>query len=248
MILSVAAGGRFSSVDRDRCMIREDAGPDGRPLRIAVHRRDALPRVAFQAVQAVKSMTEREKTRRRGGVDEARYKARAAEAEDYRKLLVEALMVKEPNKGGVDTVTGAMLATTWFHMVLYAWHEEDTVKSLLPSSSAALNRWKDELILRRYDAMATPSVQQLARQLAAENVNLPEEKRWGRGTTNPMAMDKHIRRRLNDREEYMRLREENEALHRQLDELEERLRHAEDKIRILREQRDMLEMKRSGGF
>jgi hypothetical protein len=38
-------------------MIREDAGPSVRPLRIAVHRRDALPRVAFQAVQAVNSMT-----------------------------------------------------------------------------------------------------------------------------------------------------------------------------------------------
>jgi hypothetical protein len=61
---------------------------------------------------------------------------------------------------------------------------------------------KQEAVLRNmellinYDAMMPkPNIQKLARQLAEANKTLPVERRYGpRGSTDPVVLDKHIRR------------------------------------------------------
>ena len=55
--------------------------------------------------------------------------------------------------------------------------------------------WKNMELIMRYDSMAQPNVQRLARKLAEENRNLPRELRHGpTGSTNWKVLDKHIRR------------------------------------------------------
>src|SRR5262249_21661573 len=51
-------------------------------------------------------------------------------------------------------------------------------------------------LLSHYDTMMPePNIQKLARQFAEANKTLPIERRYGpRGTTDPLTMDKHIRR------------------------------------------------------
>jgi hypothetical protein len=71
-----------------------------------------------------------------------------------------------------------------------------------PPSADKRRLIKNLSLLDRFDMMKPkPNVQKLAWQLAAENKNLPQEERWGpRGTTNPMTLDKHIRRLLAERQ------------------------------------------------
>jgi hypothetical protein len=70
-----------------------------------------------------------------------------------------------------------------------------------PPSAEKRRLIKNLMLLDRYDTMKPkPNVQRLAWQLAVENKILPQEERWGpRGTTNPMTLDKHIRRLLAER-------------------------------------------------
>jgi hypothetical protein len=49
-------------------------------------------------------------------------------------------------------------------------------------------------LLERLDLMPKPNVQKLARQLAKENKVLPRTKQRGAGSTNPIALEKQIRR------------------------------------------------------
>ena len=57
--------------------------------------------------------------------------------------------------------------------------------------------WKNMELVMRYDCMAQPDVPRLARELAAENRNLPRELRHGpTGSTEPAILDKQIRRLL----------------------------------------------------
>jgi len=64
---------------------------------------------------------------------------------------------------------------------------------------------KNHALLDLYDAMPEPNVQQLAWKIAAENKARPQAERLGpRGSTNPMSIDKHIRRLLEEREDRMK--------------------------------------------
>ena len=55
--------------------------------------------------------------------------------------------------------------------------------------------WKNLQLITLYDCMAQPNVQQLARELAEKNRELPQEQRYGpTGSTNWEVLDKHIRR------------------------------------------------------
>jgi hypothetical protein len=55
-------------------------------------------------------------------------------------------------------------------------------------------------LLSLYGSMAKPNVQLLARQLAEANKKRPREDRYGpRGSTDPLILDKHIRRLITKR-------------------------------------------------
>jgi hypothetical protein len=76
-----------------------------------------------------------------------------------------------------------------------------------PSTAKMLAEIKNFKLLAMYDSMVdddgkpAPNVQKLARALSKENENLPPEKRHGpRGTISQIALDKHIRRLLDERE------------------------------------------------
>jgi hypothetical protein len=69
-----------------------------------------------------------------------------------------------------------------------------------PSTAKQRAGWKNMELVMLYDCMEQPNVQQLARELAEKNRNLPRELRHGpTGSTNPAILDKHIRRLLDRR-------------------------------------------------
>jgi hypothetical protein len=60
--------------------------------------------------------------------------------------------------------------------------------------------WKNLQLITLYDCMKQPNVQQLARELAEKNCELPQEQRYGpTGSTNWEILDKHIRRLIRHR-------------------------------------------------
>jgi hypothetical protein len=66
-----------------------------------------------------------------------------------------------------------------------------------PQQEAALRNM--ELLICYDTMMPKPNVKKLAQQLAEANKTLPAENRYGRGSTNPRALDKHIRRLVKQR-------------------------------------------------
>jgi hypothetical protein len=108
---------------------------------------------------------------------------------------------------GLDTITGAEYAA----LLLFGEIEKHLGKGEAcriftkfgtPPSARRLNQIKNLTLLDMYDLMEPePNVQRLAWKIATENRSLPPDKRFGpRGTTNPMTLDKHIRRLLSERD------------------------------------------------
>jgi hypothetical protein len=120
--------------------------------------------------------------------------------------LSDFLCQTSPYREGVDTIPGAEYAAYLLFRLIEKHHGKAAAYRILtkfgtPPSAALINRIKNLSLLDRYDMMRPePNVQRLARQLASENERLAREDRWGpRGTTNPLTLDKHIRRLLQGR-------------------------------------------------
>jgi hypothetical protein len=95
----------------------------------------------------------------------------------------------------------------WFFAASKLFHEIQTEIGLdgarriftmvvAPSTARQRAGWKNMELLALYDCMMPRSnVQMLARDLAEKNKKLPKENRYGpRGSTDPLALDKQIRR------------------------------------------------------
>jgi hypothetical protein len=131
-------------------------------------------------------------------------------------LLLRVLQPKEAALSSVeylDTIENAEHAAQLLFKVIQAMHGRDAAYRMLvglakffsPPSAAQRNQFKNDAILAMYDRDDEPNVQRLALLLTTKNKALPKAKRWGpRGTTNPMTMDKHIRRLLKAREGLMK--------------------------------------------
>jgi hypothetical protein len=72
-----------------------------------------------------------------------------------------------------------------------------------PPTPARLRKIANLGLLDRYDMMREPNVQQLARELAEQNKQLPRSEQRGAGTPNPIALEKQIRRLLDERKRRM---------------------------------------------
>ena len=72
-----------------------------------------------------------------------------------------------------------------------------------PPTPARLRKIANLGLLDRYDMMREPNVQLLARELAEQNKQLPRSKRHGAGSTNATALEKQIRRLLDERKRGM---------------------------------------------
>jgi hypothetical protein len=97
--------------------------------------------------------------------------------------------------------------SVWIHYLAEAcgWDEaEELWRAVLPTASGRRDLRNFE-ILSRHDRIEPPdTVYALACRLAEENKLLPPEKRWARGTTDPAAMNKHIRRLVKMRNAMMK--------------------------------------------
>jgi hypothetical protein len=107
---------------------------------------------------------------------------------------------------GVDTIPGAEHAAYLLFQLIASHHGKDEAYRILnklgtPPSRARLAKINNLGLLDLYDFMRPkPNVQQLAWRLGSENAKLPQSQRLGpRGTTNPMTMDKHLRRLIRER-------------------------------------------------
>jgi hypothetical protein len=111
----------------------------------------------------------------------------------------------------IDTMPGAKYAASLLFCLIEKHHGLAAARSIFnmfgtPPSAARINHIKNLGLLDRYDMMKPkPNVQRLAKELAAENEKLSREERWGpRGTTDPLVLDKHIRRLIQKRKKMRR--------------------------------------------
>jgi hypothetical protein len=109
--------------------------------------------------------------------------------------------IRSVYREGLDTMPGAVdAASNLFHEIErhhgLAEARRIFTKLASPPNARRLNHIKNESLLNQLDMMKpAPDVQRLARKLAEENKALPRGQRHGpRGSTNPVTLDKHIRR------------------------------------------------------
>jgi hypothetical protein len=101
---------------------------------------------------------------------------------------------------GAESVTGCLHMAQLLFMVFRENHGDSIARRIFAKWSAPpSNRRLQEIanlgLLDRLDLMKPkPNVQRLARQLAGENERLPKSKQRGAGSTNPMLLEKQIRR------------------------------------------------------
>jgi hypothetical protein len=137
----------------------------------------------------------------RSRAHKAYFKACAAAAEGWRDALMKLITVTEPSRDRVDTVAGALHGLMLYRGLIVEWLGEDAAHHLLARDGptpAAHTLWMNEQILRRYDAMPNPNIEQLARDLVAENEK--ESGWWVRGGTDLRAMKRQIYRAIEERE------------------------------------------------
>jgi hypothetical protein len=102
---------------------------------------------------------------------------------------------------GIDFDKWFFAASKLFHEISTGLGEADARRIFKeiagPPTPKQRAGWKNMELVARYDCMAQPDVPRLARELAAENRNLPRELRHGpTGSTEPAILDKQIRRVL----------------------------------------------------
>jgi hypothetical protein len=120
--------------------------------------------------------------------------------------LSDFLRQTSPWREGIDRMPGAEYAAYLLFRLIEKHHGIAAARYIFtkfgaPPSAKRINQIKNLGLLDMYDMMRPkPNVQRLAKQLAAENEKLPREERWGpRGTTDPLVLDKHIRRLVQKR-------------------------------------------------
>ena len=116
-------------------------------------------------------------------------------------LHVLQSFIRSVYREGLDTMPGAEdAASNLFHEIerYHGLAKARRIFAKLASNPTArrLSQIRNESLLNQLDMMKpAPDVQRLARKLAEENKALPREQRHGpRGSTNPVTLDKHIRR------------------------------------------------------
>jgi hypothetical protein len=101
---------------------------------------------------------------------------------------------------GSESVYGCEYLAYLLFMTIRAQHGDRIARRIFakwgtPPTANQLNRIANMGLLDRLDMMEPkPNVQRLARELAKENKLLPRSKQRGAGTTNPITLEKHIRR------------------------------------------------------
>jgi hypothetical protein len=128
-----------------------------------------------------------------------------AEGEEWKKparMIVKLL--QKPNLGdlsveGCESVFGCKHIAQQLFTLITTRHGERTARRIFamwgtPPTTRRLAMIKNFGLLGRLDLMEEPNVQRLARQIAKENEGLPRKDRRGPGSTNPVALEKQIRR------------------------------------------------------
>jgi hypothetical protein len=116
-------------------------------------------------------------------------------------LHVLQSFIRSVYREGLDTMPGAVNAASNLFREIERHHGLAEARRIFaklasPPNARRLNHIKNESLLNQLDMMKpAPDVQRLARKLAEENKALPRGQRHGpRGSTNPVTLDKHIRR------------------------------------------------------
>jgi hypothetical protein len=120
--------------------------------------------------------------------------------------LADFLRDTSLSREGINTIPGAKYAAYLLFCLIDEHHGRYEARRIfrmwgIPPTKRQINEIKNLGLLDRYDLMQSePNVQRLASQLADENKKLPQDQRHGpRGTTNPVTLDKHIRRLIKER-------------------------------------------------
>jgi hypothetical protein len=101
---------------------------------------------------------------------------------------------------GPESVHGCEHIASQLFLLIRENHGEATARRIFakwgnPPTAKRLAMFENVSLLDRLDMMEPkPNVQKLARQLAEENKALPRAKQRGPGSTNPIALEKQIRR------------------------------------------------------
>jgi hypothetical protein len=104
------------------------------------------------------------------------------------------------SKEGAETIHGCIHMAQLLFMVIRENQGDGIARRIFakwgkPPSDSTLQEIANLGLLTRLDLMKPkPNVQRLARQLAEENKRLPRTKQRGAGSTNPIALEKQIRR------------------------------------------------------
>jgi len=107
---------------------------------------------------------------------------------------------------GMDSIGGCKKAALDLFIEIEKHHGEKTARAIFamwgtPPTKARIATIKNWGLLSRLDIMSEPNVQQLAREVAEENKKLPRSQRRGAGSTSVIALEKHIRRQIDERKE-----------------------------------------------
>ena len=118
--------------------------------------------------------------------------------------------IRSVYREGLDTIPGAIDAASNLFREIEKHHGLTKARRIFaklasPPTARRLNQIKNESLLNQSDIMKPgPDVQRLARKLAEENMALPRKQHHGpRGSTNPVTLEKHIRR-LRDKRDHRR--------------------------------------------
>ncbi len=141
---------------------------------------------------------------------------------NYAQMLIELLdkprgdVPLRPNQiryawiEGAESISGCAHMAYLLFMVIHEQHGERVARRIFakwgtPPSALRQQQIANLGLLDRYDMMKPkPNAQRLARELAKENKALPRAKQRGVGSTNPVALEKQIRRQIEKRATSMR--------------------------------------------
>jgi hypothetical protein len=106
----------------------------------------------------------------------------------------------------IEMMEGARFRALKLFWDIEKHHGEEAARSVFadlgrPPSRMKIKQRRKFDILVRYDRMKEKNVSALALKISEENRLLPKEERAGAGGINPIALDKYIRRALEEREQ-----------------------------------------------
>jgi hypothetical protein len=118
------------------------------------------------------------------------------------RMIVKLLQKPDPGDlyvDGCESIFGCKHIAQQLFNLIATRHGENAARRIFsiwckPPTKRHLAMLKNIGLLERLDIMERPNVQRLARQIAKENELLPRKDRRGPGTTNPVALEKQIRR------------------------------------------------------